>query len=578
MENKDNVVKKIVKKKIISTVAGPVVATLLIVAIISGIVSSILHFITFTDGTVQENDLSNAPYVVDTYMGETTISDDGKINTDETVKEIWDKIVENKGRVNEYLKKPEELKKIINTEMITKFLDTRPESEINNPIDWDKMNNDVNSTEVQGIIKLKRAREDGRIITLTYVSEKEFQGYIDEYNATGSSSAKENALSHFTLKKGYKALNGDNGSNGTSGIGNFPDYSAKEGDGTVLTANGGVTIGPGGFKETWYDLDMTQVALNMKNIYGIGNGLEDVWIDVETGCKMYGNYIMVAGDVKHSSNPNGTLERGQIVETSLGLGIVVDSESQAIADRENGITPPRIDIATIWDKEQQANKGWPTSNPALGGTSKVVTTSEKLASTEKVITGETSKIAAYVSQGGPGSGATDGSSDLWWPLDQEYKITSQFGERIHPITNERTFHYGIDIGGMAGGSPIYAAEKGRVIFSGWKNDIGGYVVEIDHGNGIVTRYLHCSKLYAKTGDIVGKGQQIAGAGSTGRSTGVHLHFEIIKDGVPVNPLQYTYNNGMGGGTAGFGSNVVGTPVIRDHPWIIRRLWTKWRNK
>ena len=151
MENKDNVVKKIVKKKIISTVAGPVVATLLIVAIISGIVSSILHFITFTDGTVQENDLSNAPYVVDTYMGETTISDDGKINTDETVKEIWDKIVENKGRVNEYLEKPEELKKIINTEMITKFLDTRPESEINNPIDWDKMNNDVNSTEVQGI-------------------------------------------------------------------------------------------------------------------------------------------------------------------------------------------------------------------------------------------------------------------------------------------------------------------------------------------------------------------------------------------------------------------------------------------
>lgn len=114
------------------------------------------------------------------------------------------------------------------------------------------------------------------------------------------------------------------------------------------------------------------------------------------------------------------------------------------------------------------------------------------------------------------------------------EITSGFGYRIHPIFKIRKFHTGIDIGAEYG-APVVAAEEGIVIFSGWW---GGYgkVVIIDHGGGIVTLYAHCSSLLVFAGQKVRRGEMIARVGSTGISTGPHLHFEVRKNGVPVNPL------------------------------------------
>ncbi|MFA5524584.1 MAG: peptidoglycan DD-metalloendopeptidase family protein [Tissierellales bacterium] len=109
-------------------------------------------------------------------------------------------------------------------------------------------------------------------------------------------------------------------------------------------------------------------------------------------------------------------------------------------------------------------------------------------------------------------------------------LTSGFGSRWG-----RT-HTGIDLASRTG-TAIYAADGGTVKFSG-KNGTYGYMIDIDHGGGFVTRYAHCSKLYVKKGDKVYKGQHIAAVGSTGRSTGPHLHFEVLKNGVAKNP--YTY--------------------------------------
>lgn len=116
------------------------------------------------------------------------------------------------------------------------------------------------------------------------------------------------------------------------------------------------------------------------------------------------------------------------------------------------------------------------------------------------------------------------------------QITSDFGTRIHPITRIRKKHNGVDIDAQKG-DPIYSAGAGEVIYSGYSAGFG-YNIVIDHKNGFKTTYAHCSKLIAKEGALVKKGQKIALVGSTGLSTGPHLHFEIkINDSV-VDPQQY----------------------------------------
>jgi murein DD-endopeptidase MepM/ murein hydrolase activator NlpD len=127
-----------------------------------------------------------------------------------------------------------------------------------------------------------------------------------------------------------------------------------------------------------------------------------------------------------------------------------------------------------------------------------------------------------------------GTGQLIYPNDGE--ITSGFGLRIHPILGYSRFHAGIDFGADYG-SMIRAADSGIVIFAGWYGGYG-YAVVIDHGNGIATLYGHTSKLYVAEGQAVKRGEAIAAVGSTGLSTGPHLHFEVRQDGEPVDPMAY----------------------------------------
>lgn len=125
------------------------------------------------------------------------------------------------------------------------------------------------------------------------------------------------------------------------------------------------------------------------------------------------------------------------------------------------------------------------------------------------------------------------AGNLFWPTVNRL-ITSYFGYRIHPIWRIRMFHSGIDISGNYGDN-IYAVNDGRVIYSGWQSGYGKVII-IDHGNNMSTLYAHCSSLLVKEGDTVKKGEIIGKIGSTGWSTGPHLHFEIRKNGTPINPL------------------------------------------
>ena len=114
--------------------------------------------------------------------------------------------------------------------------------------------------------------------------------------------------------------------------------------------------------------------------------------------------------------------------------------------------------------------------------------------------------------------------------------SSNFGYRIDPFTGQHAFHDGVDFPAGAG-TPIVAAASGKVVFAD-ANAEYGKLVEIDHGNGLVTRYAHVSRVFVRSGDLVIAGQQIATVGSTGRSTGPHLHFEIRSKGVAQNPARF----------------------------------------
>ena len=123
-----------------------------------------------------------------------------------------------------------------------------------------------------------------------------------------------------------------------------------------------------------------------------------------------------------------------------------------------------------------------------------------------------------------------------WPLPGDPYRGSGFGPRKAPCAGASTFHKGVDIGGKYG-AKIVASLAGKVTYAGYNNSAGNYI-EIDHGNGYVTKYLHCSKRLVSRGDYVLQGQVIGLVGSTGVSTAPHLHFGVFIDGVAVDPLRY----------------------------------------
>ncbi len=116
------------------------------------------------------------------------------------------------------------------------------------------------------------------------------------------------------------------------------------------------------------------------------------------------------------------------------------------------------------------------------------------------------------------------------------RISSSYGWRRHPITKKYHLHAGTDFAAPTG-TPIYASSAGIVLEAGY-NGAYGNSIDIDHGNGVVTRYAHASKLLVKKGDLVSKKQIVGRVGSTGRSTGAHLHFEVRVNGNPVDPLMF----------------------------------------
>ena len=129
-------------------------------------------------------------------------------------------------------------------------------------------------------------------------------------------------------------------------------------------------------------------------------------------------------------------------------------------------------------------------------------------------------------------------------------LGSMFGWRIDPITGRSALHTGLDFPATPG-TTIFAAAGGVVVTQEFQSEYGN-MIEIDHGNDLISRYAHTSKVYVKKGDLIKRGQKIAEVGSTGRSTGPHLHFEVLVQGIPQDPQKFL----------NAGRNLITAPTVR----------------
>lgn len=135
-----------------------------------------------------------------------------------------------------------------------------------------------------------------------------------------------------------------------------------------------------------------------------------------------------------------------------------------------------------------------------------------------------------------GASVVSGNGMFTHPCPGYTRISSYFGWREQPLPGASTNHKGMDFAAPTG-TPIYAAAAGTVTSAGYSGNAGNLII-INHGNGLQTYYMHCHKIYVRAGQKVSKGQNIAIVGTTGNSTGPHLHFQVMSGGTPVNPQNY----------------------------------------
>jgi murein DD-endopeptidase MepM/ murein hydrolase activator NlpD len=155
----------------------------------------------------------------------------------------------------------------------------------------------------------------------------------------------------------------------------------------------------------------------------------------------------------------------------------------------------------------------------------------EIAALEKAVAEERARLEAENAQARIYNGGM-----FAWPCPGYKRISDEYGNRMHPILGVEKFHNGLDMAASSG-TPILAAYDGDVVAADYSGSMGNYIM-INHGSGLYTIYMHCSALYVSKGQTVSKGQNIAAVGSTGRSTGPHLHFSVRLNGNYVSPWNY----------------------------------------
>jgi murein DD-endopeptidase MepM/ murein hydrolase activator NlpD len=221
------------------------------------------------------------------------------------------------------------------------------------------------------------------------------------------------------------------------------------------------------------------------------------------------------------SNLKTDLEEG--VEFELGIVEVYKNEETAVSSEEALSELNEIKLAKVSEYEEEQARIEAERIAA-----------EEEAARQAAIKAQAARAAQMALANSVGSGNVNGLS-ITNPLRTSYSITSRYGE----VSRSRSSsHTGLDLATSLG-TPIYPIASGTVTFTGWQGSYG-YMVIVDHGDGIQSWYAHCNNIYANVGDEVSTDTNIAAVGNTGNSTGPHLHLEIRINGTAVNPQNYLY--------------------------------------
>jgi murein DD-endopeptidase MepM/ murein hydrolase activator NlpD len=254
-----------------------------------------------------------------------------------------------------------------------------------------------------------------------------------------------------------------------------------------------------------------------------------------------------------SQSLNDFLDRKErlkrVFEADRKVLVKLKTETEAIVKQRNGVEQQKNQIAILTQQklaqksEQQQRVAYQQQNITRLKTDKMALEAAMgILSQDSINLTELIRQRAQIEHGqqrilSPGSApqvVVIGSGQVSFPV--QAAITSEFGYRMHPILGYEKFHSGLDFGADYG-EVVRSAAPGYVIFAGWYGGYGNTVI-IDHGNNVTTLYAHADGLYVEEGQQVQRGQPISLVGSTGLSTGPHLHFELRSNGEPVDPLPY----------------------------------------
>ena len=276
--------------------------------------------------------------------------------------------------------------------------------------------------------------------------------------------------------------------------------------------------------------EMLGSMLRMSYKYG-----DESYIDIILGAESISDFIQRLDFLAYHMQYSSTL-MSEMKETTSNLDEITTNLSAAL-DSTNAVKEEMLDTRTEVE-EKLARVDVLIAELERDAKDRKALIAQKEAdrkALEKEIAALTATIAAKEKQnGGTPPAAIDGST-LGWPLKgySMRNLTSSYGYRRDPFTGASSFHNGLDVGAPYG-TKIYAAESGTVVRSSWYGTYGNCVI-IDHGGGLMTLYAHCSGYNVKVGQIVSKGDVIAYVGSTGRSTGNHLHFTVFINGQTTDP-------------------------------------------
>ena len=271
-----------------------------------------------------------------------------------------------------------------------------------------------------------------------------------------------------------------------------------------------------------------EMKIRIKFMYEKGN---QFYLDMMLGAESFGDMLNKAQYVESIS----AYDRQKLEEFQLNRELIevckqeLEEEEALLQEAKAAVEKEQENLETLISSKEKEITAYEKD---------INTQQQAIKEYEEYIREQDETIAALekaLQEMGGGNRTYDGGM-FKWPAPSYTRISSPFGWRIHPTLGVNKFHNGVDMA-APGGSPILAAYDGTVTAAGYSSTMGNYIY-LNHGSGLITIYMHASALYVSAGQEVSKGDKIAAVGTTGRSTGNHLHFGVRKNGAYVDPMGY----------------------------------------